>query len=245
MNSHRNIGIIGFGAFGQFLARHLSPHAEVRAYDPHPDLKNLTSDLKTVCASDLIIFAVPFKSLEEAAKSAQPYISPTTPLTDVTSVKVRPLQILQEYFPHNPLLGTHPIFGPQSGKGGITGLPIVLSNISWGSDEYAAAKTFLTDTLKIRVIEKTPEEHDREMAHVQGLAHFLGRALKDMDIKDYETNTFSYHQLVELRDLLKDDSWELFETIQNANPHASDVRTKLMSTLQALEKQLRDDAGPQ
>ena len=237
MNSPRHIGIIGFGSFGQFMAGHLSPHAEVRAYDPNQ--KDLSTDLKTVCSSELVIFAVPFNALEEAAKSAVPFIPSQTHIADVTSVKVKPLQILQEYFPHNPILGTHPIFGPQSGRESIVGLPIVLSNISWDVESYAAVRAFLVDTLKLRVIEKTPEEHDKEMAHVQGLAHFIGRALKDMDIKDYETNTFSYHQLVKLRDLLKEDSWELFETIENANPYAADIRAKLMNALQTLEGQLR------
>ncbi len=223
------------------MAKHLAPHAEVRAYDPNQT--SLSTDLKTVCSSQLVIFAVPFNVLEEAAESAVPFIAPETHIADVTSVKVKPLQILQKYFPHNPILGTHPIFGPQSGKESIAGLPIVLSNISWDAGSYAAVRAFLAETLKLRVIEKTAEEHDREMAHVQGLAHFIGRALKEMDIKDYETNTFSYHQLVELRDLLKDDSWDLFETIENANPHAAEVRTKLMIALQTLEERLRKDEG--
>ena len=236
MKTPTHIGLIGFGAFGQFMAKHLSLHVPVRAYDPaHEDH---STDLAAVCSSELIIFAVPFNAFEEAAQSAMPFITPGTHIADVTSVKVKPLEILQKHFPRNPILGTHPIFGPQSGKEGIEGLPIVLSNISWNTESYAAARMFLTDTLKLRVIEKTPEEHDREMAHVQGLAHFIGRALNEMDIHNYDTNTFSYHQLVELRDLLKDDSWELFETIQNANPHAKEVRMKLMHAFHALEEQL-------
>jgi prephenate dehydrogenase len=42
-------------------------------------------------------------------------------LVDVTSVKVKPLEIIEKYFPKDKfqILGTHPMFGPQSGASGI------------------------------------------------------------------------------------------------------------------------------
>lgn len=229
------VGIIGFGQFGQFLMQHLEPHLDVHAYDingksPH--------SLEEVCACDVVIFAVPVQSLEAACKKAAPFLKESTRIADVASVKVRPLEILRTYFPDHALLGTHPIFGPQSGKDGIAGLPIVFSNLSWNESEYQKVREFCSSTLGLHVIERSPDEHDREMAHVMALSHFIGRALKHLDIKDYETNTFSYHQLVELRDLLKEDSWELFETIQKENPYAQEVRTNFLKELRSLEERL-------
>ena len=233
----RSIGIIGFGQFGRFVAAHLAPHATVLTYDT----KESVNALLDVCSSDLVLFAVPAQDLESACKVAAPHVRPTTLVADVCSVKVRPLETLQTHFPTHEILGTHPIFGPQSGKSGIKGLPLVLCNVSWTTKHYLAAKHFLTQDLGLTVIEKTPEEHDKEMARVQGLAHFIGRALLNLNIQDYDTSTASYHQLVELRDLLKDDSWELFKTIQNENPYAREVRAEFLETLASLEAKLKKD----
>ena len=58
----KSIGIIGFGQFGQFMEKHLSPHFIVRAYDPH--VKEAKHTLQEVCESDIVVFAVPMQALE-------------------------------------------------------------------------------------------------------------------------------------------------------------------------------------
>jgi prephenate dehydrogenase len=228
-------GIIGYGQFGRFAASHLARFGEVRAYDLSG---SGTHTLEDSCTVDVLIFAVPVQSLAVAARTTKEFVAAETRIVDVSSVKQKPLEILKRFFPLNELLGTHPIFGPQSGKNGIVGLPIVLTNVSWTHGHYTAGVAFLKNGLGLSVIERTPEQHDTEMARVQGLAHFIGRALKKMNIQEYETSTKSYHHLVELRDLLKDDSWDLFQTIQNENPHAGDVRQEFLTALSELEEQL-------
>ena len=76
------------------------------------------------------------------------------------------------------------------------------------------------------------------MAKVQGLTHFIGRAIVQMDIKSHLTNTKSYEQLLELKDLLAEDSWELFQTIQNTNPEAVKTRKQFTKAIADLENQL-------
>lgn len=230
-------GIIGYGQFGRFMALHLEKHGEVRSYDTN---QGGTHTLQDVCATDVLIFAVPVQSLEHAALAAAPYVSEEARIVDVSSVKVAPLAILNRVLPNHRILGTHPIFGPQSGKNGITGLPIVLTNHSFSDAEFRDAKVFL-ESLGLHVLERTADAHDMEMARVQGLAHFIGRALKGLDIEDYATATKSYRHLLELRDLLKDDSWELFQTIQNENPHAKRVRDEFLAELNRLESLLDDN----
>lgn len=229
-----NIGIIGYGQFGRFMEPYARRFADVSVYDP----KLEGSSLETLADSDLVIFAVPVQELKGAATAASAHIQPTALVADVSSVKVKPLQILAEVLPQNPLLGTHPIFGPQSGKAGVEGLPIVLTNVSWPEDAYARALHVLSTDLALKVLELSADEHDREMARIQGLAHFIGRALGMVDVKDYPTATKSYRHLIELRDLLKDDSWELFTTIQSENPYAAEVRREFLAALQELEERL-------
>ncbi|MES2225277.1 MAG: prephenate dehydrogenase [Patescibacteria group bacterium] len=236
----KTVGIVGYGQFGRFMAAHLSKYAQVRAFDVAGKEGVLLVSLTDVASSDLLIFAVPVQNLEEACEQVVPHVSPGALIVDVSSVKMRPLAILKAYFPDHEILGTHPIFGPQSGKDGIEGLPLVVANVSWTSEHYNQILRFLSGTLGLHVIERTPEEHDREMARVQGLTHFIGKALVRLDIQEYETGTMSYNQLIKLRELLKDDSWELFKTIENENPYAQEVREGFLTTLAILEKELKD-----
>ncbi len=232
----KTVGIIGYGQFGRLMYEYLSEHFDVRVYDKNDS----DSDLAHVCTSDIVTFAIPVQSLVESCKEVSQFVSKETIIMDVTSVKVKPLEILKQYFPDNPILGTHPIFGPQSvaDNGGIVGLPIVLTNISLSKEQYQCVRGFVEEGLQLAIIEKSAESHDKEMAMVQGLSHFIGRALKHMNIEDYETGTHSYKQLVKLKELLQYDSWELFETIQNNNPYICETRKDFIKELQNLEDKL-------
>lgn len=237
----KSIGIIGYGQFGQFMYGHLRKHFDVLVYDQDHTLAtdSPVATLKEVCKCDLVVFAVPMQALEEACKESQKLIKESIYIIDVTSVKIKPLITLQKYFPSNRILGTHPIFGPNSAKDGIAGLPIVLSNISFSIEECDAAKKFLTETLKLNVFKRTALEHDKEMADIMGISHFIGRALSNLHIKDYETNTKTYHHLVELTGIISNDSWQLFETIQNENSYAKEKRKEFLQELNNLEEKLR------
>lgn len=242
----KKIGIIGNGNFTKFIAPILGKYFEVIVFDrtqipPTPFIKgepvpNSMTDL------DYLIFSVPLSAIEEVCKKITDKISEKTILVDVTSVKMEPLKILKRYFLHNQILGTHPIFGPQSGKNGIENLPIVLCNVNLSEDKYLEIKNFLGEILKLKIIEKTPGQHDREMAYVQGLSHFIGRALATMEIQDFETATQSYKQLVNLEYLVGNDSWELYKTIQNGNELTKDVRREFLKTLQDLEEKLESES---
>lgn len=228
----QKIAIVGYGQFGRFMAKHLKPYFTIIPFTRDTEPKKISS-------CDVVIFAVPWSGLETAISRLKSHIRPDTLIVDVTSVKQKPLALLQKQFPTHEILGTHPIFGPQSGKNGVKGLPIVLCNISFTKAHYTAVKKLLKETLGLHVIEETAAQHDAEMARVQGLTHFIGRALLHLDIKSYATNTKSYAQLLELKRLLEKDSWELFTTIQNTNPEAKIVRKELLTTLTELERDLK------
>lgn len=225
------IAVIGYGQFGRFMAKNLRPYGTIVPI-------NENTEPKAIAHCDVVIFAVPFDSLPIAISSFKNSIKQTALILDVTSVKQKPLALLKKAFPKNEILGTHPIFGPQSGKHGIKGLSIVLCNVSFTSKHYTAIRKFLKNELELKVIEQTPKQHDTEMARVQALTHLIGRSIAELDIKSYATNTKSYEQLLELKELLKNDSWELFETIQNANPEAKIIRKEFIRTIKNIETKL-------
>jgi prephenate dehydrogenase len=244
-----SIGIVGWGSFSRFIAPLLAKHASVYVYARPEKQAQVTAELKDkknirsgsdadLLTLDYFICSVPLESLALVAKEYSKKLGDKTVVVDVTSVKVQPLQILKKYFKKQQILGTHPIFGPQSGKNGITGLPIVLCNVSVEPATYREITHFLSNTLGLCTIEQTPEEHDREIAYIQGLSHFIGRALKQMKIQDYPIATQSYKQLIALTDLIGDDSFELYKTIQNGNKHTKKVRTQFVKTLEDIENSL-------
>lgn len=234
------IGVIGFGQFGQFMSRHLVQHFKVAVFDSvnhENEAKEIGVEWKPfqdVANKEIVIFAVPLKSLEEVLKRAAPFLSETALCIDVCSVKMKPIELMLETLPSSvEIIGTHPLFGPQSGKESIEGLKIAFCPVrTTGAEDV---KNFLTDKLKLTLLEKSPEAHDKEMAHVQALTHFVARALFELRVEDSELATVSYEELLKAASLLADDSWELFQTIQQGNPFAKDERKAFIEKLLELE----------
>lgn len=241
----KEIGIIGFGQFGQFMARHLARHFAVTVCDNNDHKKEAEEigvewgEFETVAGKDIVIFAVPLRAFEDVLQKAVPYLKSDALCLDVCSVKIKPIELMLELLPQSvEIIGTHPLFGPQSGKDGIAGLKIAFCPVrTMRADKV---KSFLADELKLAVLEKSPEEHDREMAHVQALTHFVARALFELRVEDSELATVSYEELMKAAGLLADDSWELFQTIQQGNPFANERRKVFIEKLIELEKRIED-----
>ena len=237
------IGIIGFGQFGQFMAQHLAPFFDVAvcdAADRQTEAEKIGvrwSDFETVAACGIVVFAVPLENFETVLRRAVPFLQPRAMCFDVCSVKIEPLRLMAEILPATvEIIGTHPLFGPQSGRAGIEGLRIAFCPLR--TAKAAEIKRFLAEDLKLKVFEKTPEEHDREMAHVQALTHFVARALDELHIADSELATVSYEELMRAARLVSEDSWELFRTIQRGNPFAGEKRKAFIGKLIELENRL-------
>ena len=239
------LGIIGFGQFGQFMARHLAPFFDVAvcdAADLHVEAEKIGvcwSDFETVANCKIVVFAVPLQSFETVLRRARKFLQTDAMCFDVCSVKIEPLRLMREILPASvEIIGTHPLFGPQSGREGIENLRVAFCPVR--TNKATEIKRFLTEDLKLKVFEKTPEEHDREMAHVQALTHFVARALDELHIADSELATVSYEELMRAARLVSEDSWELFRTIQNGNPFAEEKRKAFLDKLIELENRVNE-----
>lgn len=240
------VGIIGFGQFGRFMARHLAPHFDVSVCD-RADLRAEAEkvgarwdDFETVANQKIVVFAVPLQSFEAVLRRAVPFLRADALCFDVCSVKIEPLRLMAEILPATvEIVGTHPLFGPQSGRDGIEGLRIAFCPLR--TTRAAEIKRFLADDLKVKILEKSPEEHDREMAHVQALTHFVARALDELHVSDSDLATVSYEELMRAARLVSEDSWELFRTIQKGNPFADAKRRAFVDKLIELENRVNDE----
>ena len=119
----RSVGIIGFGAFGQLIARHIGPYFKVYAHDPVPpqaDAHAIRATLEVTVACDVVVLATPVSTYADVAKQIAPLCKPGALVIDVGSVKVEPADVMRRFLPdHANLVATHPLFGPESARGGM------------------------------------------------------------------------------------------------------------------------------
>lgn len=239
----KTLGIIGFGDFGQFIVPHLREHFAITVCDcadrsgAAAKLGVEWGDLAEAAEAEAVLFAVPAQKLSAVLDAAAPALRQGALAVDLCSVKLKPLQLMREKLPgYVDVVGVHALFGPQSGKRGIAGLNAVLCPGRGGRE--GGVEKFLSETLRLKVFTRTAEEHDREMAYVQAVTHFVVRAIKDMELPDSELSTPAYEYLLNIRNLLGSDSRDLFLTIQNANPFAPAAREKLLDALRKVEGDL-------
>ncbi len=230
----KTVGIIGFGNFGRFMVQHLKNHFDVRISSrSHPK-----DPLEMVLASDIIIPALPVNILEDFLKSNAALFKPGSLVIDVSSVKIKPMALFNKYLTKNRLLGTHPLFGPESGKNGINGLTVVICpEFSNKSDRFKVT-SFLKNKLKLKIVTMSADEHDKRMAQVQALTHFIARGLQRIGLPKIAECTKAYEKLGEFSQLLSRTTDDLFETIENENPFAATVRKKFLKELTALDNGL-------
>ncbi len=217
------IGIIGAGSFGLFLAEKLNEVADVKVYSRSGKGGKWNAPLDAVAACDWLIPCIPLDAYTSALTELKPILSPQTILVDVCSVKEKPIQIIKEVLPDQPLVATHPLFGPESASESLVGHTVVLCPESSDKTAYDAVKT-LCQQLQLAIVEMSALEHDKEMAVVQGLTFFIAHALKDMNLHKMVLETPSFKRLRHLGELEEHHSQELFETIQNGNQQTRDVR---------------------
>jgi prephenate dehydrogenase len=239
----KTLGLIGFGQFGRLAASLLADRFDMVVHDAAglreaiEGLGYRAGDLATAAACDVVVVAVPVAAMREVLEAIAPHVRPGALVVDVGSVKVLPVQWMVETLPtHADIVATHPLFGPQSARGGLEGQRLVICPVR-GERHHRIVE--IATSLGLVVSVTTPEEHDREMAYVQALTHLIGRALVSLDIPDEELKTRSYQHLLDLCGLVGGDTFELFTAIQTMNPHAREVAERFVSEAQRLLEQVK------
>lgn len=245
----QTLGIIGLGAFGKLAARNLCAYFKVSAYDDNPDMLKVatryniaSSSLRAAAQCQFVVLAVPVHEIEGVAHKIAPALRRRATLLDVSSVKIKPARILRAIIPeYVDILGTHPLFGPQSTLAGLRGHKIVLCPIR--CKRVDRVRYFLENALQLKVYVSTPEQHDREMAVVQGLTHLIARVLSNIDDLSTEYSTVSFDHLRKAVDLVRNDSEDLFLAIERDNPHARRTRDLFFAGVDRLRQRLdREEA---
>lgn len=242
--SKRTVGIIGFGDFARLITRELDGLAEVyvSTRQTAPDAGNLkvhfVDDAKAL-ACETVIPCMPAQALEQYFTDNKQLLNPKAIVVDVSSVKVKPVEVLTRVLPPSTqIIATHPLFGPTSAKQGMKGQKIMMYPVRIPKVTYEIAKQFMKHKLGLQIIECTPEEHDQMMAYVQGLSHYIGRAMQIMDIPETDLATKAYLDLLDMRKIQANDSWELFQSIMFENQFTPVVHERFKKAIAELDQKL-------
>ncbi|WP_127714765.1 prephenate dehydrogenase/arogenate dehydrogenase family protein [Halobacteriovorax sp. HLS] len=231
------IGVIGFGRLGKLLVRNISQDASVAVFDINIDTDLVSSMgaksvcLEEVCKSKILILCVPISKISEVANQIKDHITPDTLIIDVCSVKVYPMEELTKRLPENiQILGTHPMFGPDSAAKSLYGCKIVLCPERVSDKVLKDIQGYL-ESHGLKVIVSTAHEHDEQIAQTLILTHTIGRTLMDMNSMEMEIDTKGYRRLLKILETVENDSVQLFNDMNKYNPYAKKMRSSLSHSL--------------
>jgi prephenate dehydrogenase len=137
-----------------------------------------TSMAEAVEGADIVLLSVPIDSFEGVVEQLKPCLSPEQTVIDITSVKVMPLEAMHRHLPGQPVLGTHPVFGP--GAQSARNQNFVLTPTDDAETVLAGKVSRYLEERGGQVTTMTPHEHDEMMAVILGLSHFIAIASADV-----------------------------------------------------------------
>ena len=240
----KKVGIIGYGRFGVVLADLFSKKYKVLINDSNPDKNENVeySSLEETLECFLVFIAVPINSFETVIQEIAKYTLYNTTIVDVCSVKVYPVDIMEEYLPkHVGIIASHPHFGPDSYTP-FRELKTTLCKVRDTYKRFNELKEFF-ESQSIRIIKMTPDEHDRMAASSQGITHFIGRVLNESGVRSTDINTLGFNGLLGVIEQTCNDSWDLFKDLQKYNPYTNEMIDNLVETIENLHSQIKKDAN--
>jgi arogenate dehydrogenase (NADP+) len=191
INTGMNIGIIGLGLIGGSLALDLRQQHTIFGVSRRPEtceqaiahniVNHASPDLALMAKAEVIFLCTPLGAIESTVTQLLPYLSPSTILTDVGSVKGAVVRAIAPQWKN--FVGGHPMAGTaESGLGAaLTGLfvgrPYVLTPIE--STPAAAVDTVaeLVRSLQAQIYQCSPEAHDRAVAWISHLPVMVSASL--------------------------------------------------------------------
>jgi prephenate dehydrogenase len=239
------IGVVGFGRFGALAARYLASDGKVLVYSGSQPASAIEAvgasktSLEEVCRQRFLVLCVPISAMQGTLRTIAPLVSTQTVVIDVCSVKIKPIAWMRAHLPAGTaILGTHPMFGPDSAAGSLQGRKMVLCNVSTPGDTYRKIFSRLAEK-GLELIEATPAEHDRQIAVSLSLTHFIGRSLAEFGADPLPIDTEGYKRLRYTLEVVEHDTWQLFQDMHHYNPFAAEIRDGFMAAMHRIDDKLK------
>ena len=233
------LALIGLGRFGQFIAKTLAKDFELIILDSNTDLKEKATKLgahwgevEELSSCQTIVLATPISTFPKIIDWIKPHLNKEALVVDVCSVKEWPLALMKEGLPSTiNILGTHPMFGPDSVKENFKNHKVVLCPERI-SEERLEKVTGYLEGLGLTLLTKTAKEHDEEISRSLILTHFIGRTLIHFGAEKLDIETKGYQSLLTILKHVGNDSPQLFQDMNRYNPYAKKMRRDFTEALQ-------------
>lgn len=238
--SRKVASVYGYGRFGRLWADILSEDFRVKVYSrrglkaEEVSEKVEITDIEDLHNCDVLFYCVAISSLEDVLIQSKKYLRDDCLYIDTCSVKVKPVEWMKKQLPKEcRIIATHPMFGPDSYFSSAEKLPIVMSEIRCSNEEFMFWCDYF-ENKKMRTEIMTPEQHDEMVAYSQGITHYIGRVLADLELKPTPINTLGYTKLLEIIQQTCNDTWQLFCDLQKYNPYTLKMRKDLHNSLEKI-----------
>lgn len=241
----KEVCIVGFGRLGETLANVLKPSCTITVCEVvEAKIRRAleqgfqTMSIEDIGMADVVIICVPISQFEATITKLSGYTHPGMLVMDVCSVKVFPAQIMESVLPEGVfVIATHPLFGPDSVGKGLNKLTMITYPVRVGDELYREWDTIWRG-LGLKVVEASPEEHDKVTAYTLGMTHFFGRIMDELKLKPQAITTVSYDALYEVMSQTNRDTWQLFHDMQHYNPYAKEMRNDVYRAIREVEAKL-------
>lgn len=196
---------------------------------------DITTDVGRVGDANAIILSVPLDTFEAVVKQIAPHTHSGQSVVDFTSLKAEPVDIMHRHITSAVILGTHPVFGP--GAKSLVNQNFVLTPTNDGETALADKVRDYLDARGARVSLMAPEEHDRMMTVILGLAHFIAIASADtllsmerfQEMKQIGGTTFRV--LYTLMESVISEDPELYASLQMSFPDIGEIEGQFQQSV--------------
>jgi len=209
------LGIVGYGRFGQFAAAKLSRYVTTLVHDPTAHRRAGAGrvtfvELPEAARCDIVVLAVPVSALRGVLRAIRGHLRPGSLVVDVCAVKAEPVGWMRELLPRSvDIVGTHPLFGPDSASRSLRGKIVVLCPVRI-TEERLQRWTGRLEKAGLRPVVLAPRVHDRLMAETIFLTQLVGRAVRGAGLRRWPGVTSNYRHLLSIVETARRDTDLLF-----------------------------------
>ncbi|MBI4399939.1 prephenate dehydrogenase/arogenate dehydrogenase family protein [Candidatus Micrarchaeota archaeon] len=203
------------------------------------DLNVEAEEISQACkGADVVIVSVPIEVAKKTIKEISPKLRKETLLMDFTSVKADVIKDMKKAKVEE-VVACHPLHGPRVKS--LEGQAVIFVPVKKG-EKYRRILEFFEKS-KARVYEMTAEEHDKLLAVVQSLTHFLlittASALKELGVdvkKSRVVATPVYELALDLVARVIGQNPHVYAQIQMHNPFTLEVHKKFIQEAKRLSQ---------
>jgi len=193
----------------------------------------LMTSAKAISGADVLLISVPIDCFEEAVKEISCHVQQGQVVVDISSIKVRPIELMHKHIAKGLVLGVHPMFGP--GAVDLQKKNIILTPTNDSERDFARRLEIYLTKAGAHVSQMSPAEHDELMTIILGLPSFLAIITADTLLslnKIQKTRSISgstYKLLLMMTESIVTKDADLYASLQMSLPGITDLENMFLS----------------